>query len=62
MREKKCTKQFALNAKRNVKFPSNLTEVGQSTAENAMPRGNRKDLTDHTEDTKSISDTGHRGE
>ena len=32
--EKKRTRQFALNAEKNVKFRSSLTEVDPSTAEN----------------------------
>ena len=37
MREKRCTRQSVLIVERNVKFRSNLTEVGQYTAENVMP-------------------------
>jgi hypothetical protein len=32
--QEKCTMQSALNVKRNVKFPSNQTEVDLYTAEN----------------------------
>jgi hypothetical protein len=32
--QEKCTLQFALNVKRNVKFPSNQTEADLYTAEN----------------------------
>jgi len=32
---KKCTRQFALNAGRNVKFPSSLTQADLFTAESA---------------------------
>jgi hypothetical protein len=34
----KCTRQFARNANKNVKFRLNLTEADQYTAENAMQR------------------------
>ena len=32
----KCVRQFALIVERNAKFPSNLTEADQYTAENAI--------------------------
>jgi hypothetical protein len=48
----KCIRQFALIAVRNVKFPSNLTQVDQFTAENAGLKEDR--LEDPTEDTKHI--------
>jgi hypothetical protein len=34
---KRCIRQFVLIVERNAKFHSSLTEVGQYTAENAMP-------------------------
>jgi hypothetical protein len=34
--KKRHTRQFALIAERNAKFPSNPTEAGQYTAENVM--------------------------
>jgi hypothetical protein len=58
----KCTRQFALIAVRNAKFPSNLTAQDQYTAKSAMLREDPKDQTsaaedlsdqiDHTEDTR----------
>ena len=36
--QEKCTRQFAQNVEKNVKFRSNLTEVDQYTAENAMQK------------------------
>ena len=42
---KKCTKQPALTAERNVKFHSNLTPAGQFTAENAIANeGHHEDI------------------
>jgi len=38
MREKKCTRQFALNAERNVKCHSSLMAADQYTAENVTLR------------------------
>jgi hypothetical protein len=38
MREEKCTRQFALNAKRNVKCHSSLMAADQYTAENVTLR------------------------
>jgi len=35
---KKCTRQFALNVKRNVKSPSSLIQADRFTAESAGPR------------------------
>jgi len=46
MREKKCTKQFALNAKRNVKCHSSLTAADQYTAENVTLRKHPQEETD----------------
>jgi hypothetical protein len=43
--EERCIKQFVLNAERNVKFRSNLTEADQYTAKNAIQNE------DHQEDT-----------
>ena len=34
----RCIRQFARNVNKNVKFLSNLTEVDQYTAENAIQR------------------------
>jgi hypothetical protein len=34
---KKCIKQFAPNAERNVQFPSSQMVVDQYTAENVIP-------------------------
>jgi hypothetical protein len=48
----KCIRQFALIAVRNVKSPSNLTEIGQSTAENAMLREDPKGQILAEEDTR----------
>ena len=58
----KCSKQFALIAVKNAKFPSNPTVQDQYTAENAMLREDPQDQTsveedlsdqiDHTEDTR----------
>ncbi len=36
--KKKCTRQFALSAERNVKSPSNLMAADQYTAENVILR------------------------
>ena len=36
--EKRCTRQSALNAERNAKSPSNLTQADPYTAESAGPR------------------------
>jgi len=33
---KRCTMESALIVERNAKFPSNLTEAGQYTAENVI--------------------------
>jgi hypothetical protein len=46
----RCTRQYALNAVRNVKFPSSPTRTGQFTAENAgkgkgRPEGDIRILT-----------------
>jgi hypothetical protein len=38
MREKRCTRQFALNAGRNVKFPSSQMVADQYTAESVTRR------------------------
>jgi hypothetical protein len=38
MREKKCTKQFALNAKRNVKCHSSLMAANLFTVESVTQR------------------------
>jgi hypothetical protein len=38
MREKKCTKQFALNAKRNVKCHSSLMAANLFTVESVTRR------------------------
>jgi len=46
MREKKCTKQFALNAKRNVKCHSSLMAADQYTAENVTLRKHPQEETD----------------
>jgi hypothetical protein len=46
MREKKCTRQFALNAKRNVKFLSSLMAADQYTAENVTLREHPQEETD----------------
>jgi hypothetical protein len=43
---KRHTRQSALIAERNAKFPSNLTEAGQYTAENVMQSE------DHPEDIR----------
>jgi hypothetical protein len=43
---KRHTRQSALIAERNAKFPSNLTEAGQFTAENVMQSE------DHPEDIR----------
>ena len=44
---KRHTRQFAPIAERNAKFPSNLTGLGQYTAENVMLSE------DHREDIRS---------
>jgi len=46
---KRCTRQPALTAERNAKFPSSQTEAGQSTAENVTLNE------DHHEDIKLTS-------
>jgi len=38
MREKRCTRQFALIAGRNVKFPSSLMAADRFIAESAIRR------------------------
>jgi len=38
MREKRCTRQFALNVERNVKFPSSLMAADLYTAESVTRR------------------------
>jgi hypothetical protein len=45
--KKNCTRQFALNADRNAKFPSNLTQTDPFTAENAGQKNAH-----HEDDTK----------
>ena len=40
--EKKCSRQLALNAVKNVKFLSNQTAQGQFTAENASLRNDQQ--------------------
>jgi len=40
---KRCTRQFALNVERNVKFPSNLTQADPFTAESAGLRNVAQD-------------------
>ncbi len=42
----KCIRQFALIVERNAKFPSNLTEEDQYTAENAMQREDPREEVD----------------
>ncbi len=39
----RCTRQSALIAAKNVKFHSNLTELGQCTAENVTQKEDRLD-------------------
>jgi len=46
---KKCIRQFVLTVEKNAKFPSNLTEPDQCTAENVIQN---EDL---QEDIKLIS-------
>jgi len=46
---KKCIRQFVLTVERNAKFPSNLTEADQYTAENVIPNEDRQ------EDTKLVN-------
>lgn len=41
--KKKCTRQFALSAERNVKSPSNLMAADQYTAENVIPSVDRRE-------------------
>jgi hypothetical protein len=47
--EKRCTRLFAPNVERNVKFRSNQTEADQSTAKNVTLSEDRR------EDIKLIS-------
>jgi hypothetical protein len=51
----KCSKQFALIAVKNAKFPSNPTAQGQYTAESVMLREDPQDQTLAEEDL--IDDT-----
>jgi hypothetical protein len=51
----KCTKQFALIAVKNAKFPSNPTAQDQYTAESAMPKEDPQGQTLAAEDL--IEDT-----
>jgi hypothetical protein len=46
MKERKCTRQFALNAKRNVKCHSSLMAADQFTAENVTLREHPQEETD----------------
>jgi 3-hydroxymyristoyl/3-hydroxydecanoyl-(acyl carrier protein) dehydratase len=48
----KCSKQFALIAVKNAKFPSNLTAQDQYTAKSALPREDRKGQILAEEDTR----------
>jgi hypothetical protein len=48
---KKCIKQPALNAEKNVKFHSNLTQADQFIAENATQKNARQDHR-HQDDIK----------
>jgi len=50
--KKKCTRQLALNAVRNVKFRSNLIQPGQFTAASA---GQRNDPQEARDDTKLLT-------
>ncbi len=57
----RCTRQYALIAERNAKFPSSLTRTGQSTAESAGLREDPKDQVsaaeDHMDQTGQTEDT-----
>ena len=48
----KCTKQFAPNAVKNAKFPSNPTAQDQYTAESAMLREDPQGQVLVVEDTR----------
>jgi len=48
----KCTKQFALIAVKNAKFPSDPTAQDQYTAESALPREDPQGQTLAEEDTR----------
>jgi len=50
----KCTKQFALIAVKNVKFPSNLTAQDQYTAESALLKEGPQDQIGHIEDINTV--------
>lgn len=49
-KDARCTRQYALIADRNAKFPSSPIRTGQSTAESALPREDPKDQASAAED------------
>jgi hypothetical protein len=46
--KKKCIRQPALNAVKNVKYHSNLTQADQFTAENALLKNDQQGRQDDT--------------
>ena len=58
MRERKCTRQFALNAEKNVKCHSSLMAADQYTAENVTLREHPQEEADTRSSHKLYSEIG----